>query len=151
MSLTPGECFVCEKHRGRVEVPGGCLYEDDLVYASHGIIPEGKSTTYLGTLFLEPKRHTPGLADLSKPEAERFGLLSSRLARALQESEAAEHVYAFVLGHHVAHLHLWLVPRYPGTPPEYWAMRVAEWPDAPMGAAREIEALCSRIRTLLDA
>jgi len=147
--LVIDECFVCNKHQGRVAVPGGCLYEDDLVYASHGIIPDGKSKTYLGTLFLEPKRHAPGLAELTDTEAERFGLFASRLARALQRSEEAEHVYAFVLGHHVPHLHLWLVPRYPGTPPEYWAMRLAEWPEAPTGGESEIEALCSRIRPYL--
>jgi histidine triad (HIT) family protein len=144
-------CFVCEKHQGRVNVPGGCLYEDDLVYASHGIIPDGKSTTYLGTLFIEPKRHVPGLAELTDPEAERIGVLSSRLARALKASENAEHVYAFVLGHHVDHLHVWVVPRYPDTPRKYWAMRLAEWPDAPRGGEPEIAALCARLRPHLDA
>jgi histidine triad (HIT) family protein len=142
-------CFVCDKHRGRIDVPGGALYEDDLVYASHGIIPEGKSRTYLGTLFVEPKRHVPGIAELSDREAQQIGLLSSRLARALKQSEGAEHVYVFVLGHHVDHLHVWLVPRYPGTPPEYRAMRVAEWPDAPKGDAAQIAALCARVRARL--
>lgn len=141
---------MCDKHAGRVELPGGALYRDALVYASHGIIPEGKSRTYLGTLFVEPLRHVPGLADLSDAEAERVGLVCTRLARALVESEGAEHVYVWVLGHHVDHLHVWLVPRYPGTPREYWALRVAEWPDAPLGGATEIEALCARIRATLE-
>ena len=142
-------CFVCDKHRGAVDVPCGCLYEDELVYASHGIVPEGRSSTYLGTLFLEPKRHVPGLAELRDAEAQRFGALAARLARALKQAESAEHVYAHVLGHHVDHLHLWLVPRYPGTPPEFWPMRLAEWPGAPRGGRAEIEALCARVRTAL--
>lgn len=144
-------CFVCDKHAGRVRVPGGALHEDALVYASHGVIPEGRSRAYLGTLFVEPKRHVPGIAELDDAEAQRIGLVTSRLARALRESERAEHVYVFVLGHHVDHLHVWLVPRYPGTPEEYWAMRLAEWPDAPKGGASEIEALCARLRARLGA
>jgi diadenosine tetraphosphate (Ap4A) HIT family hydrolase len=127
------------------------LHEDDLVYSSHGIVPVGRATTYLGTLFVEPKRHVAGLADLTDAEAERIGLVSSRLARALQTSEKAEHVYSWVLGHHVDHLHVWLVPRYPGTPREYWAMRVGEWPGAPRGGPVEIAALCDRLRAALRA
>ena len=150
MSAGAAGCFVCDKHLGRNVVPGGAIYEDEWVYASHGIVPEGKSRTYLGTLFVEPKRHGPGIAELSDLEAKQIGLLSSRLARALKETERAEHVYVFVLGHHVDHLHVWLVPRYPGTPPEYWAMRLAEWPDAPKGDALQIAALCERVRGHLE-
>ena len=142
-------CFVCDKHRGRIAVPGGALYEDEWVYASHGIIPEGRTRTYLGTLFVEPKRHVPGIAELRDHESKQIGLVSSHLARALKQSEGAEHVYVFVLGHHVDHLHVWLVPRYPGTPPAYWAMRLAEWPDAPKGDAAQIAALCERVRATL--
>ncbi|MEX2206154.1 MAG: HIT domain-containing protein [Myxococcota bacterium] len=149
MSAAEPSCFVCDKHAGRVDVPGGALYEDERVYASHGIIPEGRSRTYLGTLFVEPKRHVPGIAELDEHEARQIGLVSSRLARALKQSEGAEHVYVFVLGHHVDHLHVWLVPRYPGTPPEYAPMRLAEWPDAPKGDPAQIAALCARVRAKL--
>ena len=145
----PTDCFVCDKQRGRIAVPGGALYEDEWVYASHGIIDEGKSRAYLGTLFVEPKRHVSGIAELSDHEAKEIGLLSSHLARALKQSEGAEHVYVFVLGQHVDHLHVWLVPRYPGTPREYWPMRLAEWPAAPKGDAAQIAALCERVRARL--
>jgi len=87
------------------------------VCATHGIIDEGTKRAYLGTLFVEPRRHVPSMAELSEREAERIGAVASRLARALKTGEHAEHVYLFGLGHHVAHLHLWVVPRYPGTPP----------------------------------
>lgn len=145
------DCFVCQKHRGEIDVPGGAIYEDELVYASHIVIPEGKPDVYLGTLFVEPKRCVPGFGDLTRAEAERVGLVASRLAAALQASERAEHVYLFVLGAHVPHLHLWLAPRYPGTPREFWGLRLAEWPDAPKGGRAEIAALCERIRSHLHA
>jgi len=103
-------CFVCEKHLGRIDVPGGAVHQDELVYVSHGVIPDGKRTAYLGTLFVEPRRHVAGVAELTDEEAKRIGVVSSHLARALKDSEKAEHVYVFVLGHHVSHLHVWLYP-----------------------------------------
>jgi diadenosine tetraphosphate (Ap4A) HIT family hydrolase len=96
-------------------------------------------------------RHAPGLADLTDGEAQALGLLMSRLSRTLQRCEGAEHVYAFVLGDHVPHLHVHLVPRYRGTPRAYWGVRLDEWPDAPRGDAAAVEALCLRLRQCLDA
>ena len=143
------DCFICRKHRGEVLVAGGAIYEDDLVYAGHVKIREGQSTVYLGYLMVETKRHIPSLADLTDTEAQALGLLVARLSRALKAGEGAEHVYAFVLGHHVPHLHIHVVPRYPGTPRKYWGVNVDEWPDAPRGGPKEIEMVCERLRAYL--
>lgn len=143
--MPEADCFVCRKHRGKVGVPGGIVYEDELVHCSHIVVPEGRARVYLGTLFVEPRRHVAGIGDLHADEAERVGLLASRVAAALQATEGAEHVYVFVLGHHVPHLHVWLAPRYPGTPREFWPLRLAEWPAAPTGGPPEIAALCERV------
>jgi diadenosine tetraphosphate (Ap4A) HIT family hydrolase len=59
------------------------------------------------------------------------------------------HIYSFVMGDHVPHLHVHLVPRYPGTPREYWGVRVSEWPNAPRGGVGEIDAVCGRLREAL--
>jgi diadenosine tetraphosphate (Ap4A) HIT family hydrolase len=57
------------------------------------------------------------------------GRAIARVTRALRESEGAEHVYLVVVGHESPHLHVHLVPRYPGTPREFWdPLRVAESP-----------------------
>ena len=143
------DCFVCRKQRGEIAAPGGAIYADELVYSTHGVIDEGRSDAYLGTLFVEPRRCVPGFGDLTRAEAERVGWLASRLAAALRISEGAEHVYLFVLGAHVAHLHVWLVPRYAGTPREFWGMRVLRWPEARRGGPAEIGALCERVRRQL--
>ncbi len=45
--------------------------------------------------------------------------------------------------------HVHLVPRYPGTPREYWGMQVDEWPDAPKGDLATTTALTTRPRTYL--
>jgi histidine triad (HIT) family protein len=146
----PTDCFICRKHRGELFIPGGAIYEDDLVYAGHAQIREGQLVAYLGYLMVEPKRHARGLADLTDIEAQALGLLVTRVSRALKASTAAEHVYAFVLGDGVSHLHIHVVPRYPNAPPEYWGVHVDEWPDAPRGGPEAIAELCARLRRHLQ-
>ena len=148
--LSSTDCFICRKHRGDISTPGGAIYEDHLIYAGHAQIPEGHTAAYLGLLLVEPKRHAQGLADLTDAEAQALGLVVTRLSRALKASEGAEHIYSFVLGHHVPHLHIHVAPRYPGAPREYWGVHVDEWPAAPHGGPQEIAALCARLRAYLE-
>lgn len=143
------DCLVCRKHRGEVTIPGGAIYQDDLVYAGHAGLRGDDTNVYLGYLFAETKRHAPGLADLTDEEAAALGLLVTRLSRALKATEDAEHVYAFVIGDGVPHLHVHVVPRYPGAPRDYWGVHVDEWPDAPRGGPDAIAALCARVRAHL--
>jgi len=147
------DCFVCRKHRERGPlVPGGPVAEDDLVIVSH-LAPyarEGVEAAYLGHLFVEPRRHAPGLADLTDEEARAVGSWCARASRALRDVGDAEHVYAAVFGDAVPHLHVHLIPRHPGTPREYWGHRVDEWPDARRGLDPEIAALVQSLRDHLD-
>ena len=143
---SPTECLVCRKHRGEISEPGGAIYDDGLVRAGHTLLGPHGAPAYLGYLFVEPKRHAAGFADLTDREAQALGVLVARLSRALTRGGGAEHVYAFVLGDHVPHLHVHLVPRYPNTPREYWGVEVTGWPDAPRGGPDEIAALCDRLR-----
>ena len=148
-------CFVCRKHREQGSLlPGGPVGEDELVVVSH-LAPSGPGRpggpAYLGYLFVEPRRHAPGLADLTDPEARAVGLWCARASRALRGAAGAEHVYAAVIGDNVPHLHVHLLPRYPGTPREYWWDRVDEWPDARRGTEPEIIELVARLRDYLTA
>jgi diadenosine tetraphosphate (Ap4A) HIT family hydrolase len=148
--LTRTDCLVCRKHAGEPAPPGGPILADELVVASHVFDLEGTGEpAYLGHLVVEPRRHVPGLGDLTDDEAAAVGRTLAALARALVATEGAEHVYSAVMGHHVAHLHVHLFPRYPGTPREYWFLRVDEWPDAPKGGAHEIAAVATRLRAAL--
>jgi len=52
--------------------------------------------------------------------------------------EGAERIYLEVLGHHVPHLHVWVVPRYPGIPDQYVGLQLLEWEGAAR-SWREIE------------
>ena len=149
------DCFVCRKHRDRGHLlPGGPVAEDDLVLVSHIVTPQalgGEGTTaYLGHLFVEPRRHSPGLADLTEEEARSVGWWSTRASRALRDVAGAEHVYAAVFGDAVPHLHVHLLPRFPGTPREYWGVHVNRWPQARRGTTGQIEALVHELRAYLS-
>jgi histidine triad (HIT) family protein len=139
-------CPICGKHRQGNAVDGGILCEDDLVYAGHA---HGTTPAYRGWLIVEPKRHASALGDLSDDEACSIGKLSNRLARALKDTTDAEHVYAFVFGDGVAHLHVHLAPRFPNTPIEYWGAQLNQWPEAPRVEAHEIRSLVTRLRERL--
>lgn len=146
---TPETCIVCQKHRGERPTPGGVIYEDALLFVSHANIPNGQTETFIGALLIEPKRHADGMEDLTDEEAQALGLLTTRLSRALKKVTQAEHIYIFRYGHHVDHLHLWLLPRYPGAPKEFWGAKVDEWPDAPHGDEAEIGEFCKKIQDAL--
>jgi diadenosine tetraphosphate (Ap4A) HIT family hydrolase len=142
-------CFVCDKHRRGSSVEGGILYQDELVYAGH--VLGGSDHIYLGHLVAEPRRHVEGLDELSAEEARALGGLVHRLALALRTSEGARRVSSFVFGDgRVRHLHIHVVPLYPGSPDAYRAARVLEWPDAPRGGIDDITATCDRLRTHLS-
>ena len=126
-------------------MPGGVVHSDALTYAGHLHPAEGEDA-YLGYLFAEPRRHVTGMGELRDEEAAALGVLVNNLAARLREIAGAEHVYTFVLGDAVPHLHVHIVPRYPGTPGEFWGTNIATWPDAPRGGCAAVTELCSRLR-----
>jgi diadenosine tetraphosphate (Ap4A) HIT family hydrolase len=148
-TIAPEECIICRKHRGQVTAAGGSIYEDDLIYVSHAQLWGEETEHYLGYLFVEPKRHVAELADLSEAEAQAIGLFTTRLAKALVETEGAEHVYTSGIGDRVPHVHVHVIDRYPGAPRQYWGPRVDEWPDAPHGGDHEIAQVAARVRRFL--
>lgn len=143
------DCFICKKHAGAIQTSGMTIYEDDFVYVGH--IDRNGNPNYLGHIMIDLKRHVPTLGDLNMEEAKVFGMTMAKVSRALKESEGAEHIYSYVLGDAVPHLHMHLVPRYPGTPKEYWGPNaVYDWEGAPFGDNDEVISLCSRIKTYLE-
>lgn len=141
-------CQFCNQQQGMIPVVGGVIYEDERVYAHHFYDDDGP--TYLGHLMAEPKRHVPSFAELSDEDAQALGLLVARLSRALKACAGAEHVYAEFYGEVIPHVHIHVIARYAGTPPEYWRWNVDDWPAAPRGGAAEIAALCEKLRAYLS-
>lgn len=149
MSDSALECLVCRKHRGEVSVAGGAIYEDDILYVSHAQMWGNETSHYLGHVFVEPRRHVAELADLTIEEAQAIGLYTSKLARALMQTESVEHVYPFVIENGVPHVHVHVIGRYPGAPREYWGAKVDEWSEAPRGGEAEIAQVSARLRIFL--
>jgi diadenosine tetraphosphate (Ap4A) HIT family hydrolase len=143
------ECLVCRKHQGLEVLWGDVIFENELIYISHAQLFGEETDHYLGHIMIETKQHTPGLGDLTQEEAEAIGWYTSLVAKALVNTEGAEHVYSFVIGHHVPHLHAHVIARYPGAPREYWGTRVDDWPDAPRGGEAEIGHVAERVREFL--
>ena len=142
-------CFVCRKHKGLEFVSDGSIYEDELVFSGHSWSASDKKTPYLGGFIVEPKRHLPTWAELNDKEAETIGRVIRDVSKALKKSVGAEHVYVFVIGHNIPHLHIWVIPRYPNTPREFWGFKVFEWPGRPVGGQEEVEKICASIRSLM--
>jgi diadenosine tetraphosphate (Ap4A) HIT family hydrolase len=142
-------CFVCEKHHEMDAVPGGVLLADEHMIVSHLplVTPAGtEERVYLGRLLVEPRRHVEGLDELTGDEASSLGRFVAEASRALKVGGGAEHVYAAVISDLVKHTHLHLLPRYPGTPREYYWTRLDEWPQAPTGDAAAVDAFVERLR-----
>ena len=142
-------CFICRKHQGKDAIPGGAVFEDDLFYSGHSWSASDLNSPYLGSYIIEPKRHIPTWAELNDVEAKAIGKVIRDVSKALKEGVGAEHVYVFVIGHHIPHLHVWVVPRYPDTPREFWGLELFEWPERPVGDREAVENICGKISSLL--
>lgn len=143
------DCFICNKHEGKINTSGVMIYEDEYVYVGH--IDRNGDPNYLGHIMIDLKRHVPTLGGMNLEEAKTFGVAMARVSKALMESEKAEHIYSFVAGNAVPHLHMHLVPRYPNTPKQYWGPNeVYDWEDAPMGDNDDVIKLCTRLKNYLD-
>ncbi|WP_413381996.1 HIT family protein [Alkalihalobacillus sp. 1P02AB] len=143
------DCFICSKHKGIIETSGITIYEDEFVFVGH--IDQKEQPHYLGHLMIDLKRHAPTLGHMTSEEAKAFGVAIARVSKALLESENAEHIYSYVAGNALPHLHLHLVPRYPNTPQQFWGpMAVYDWEKAPFGDTDAVKKLCQRIKFYLE-
>jgi len=141
------DCMVCQKQRGDILIPGGSIFENELLFISHAL-PFGKEKDhYLGHIFIETRRHIPEISELTESEATMIGIFTQRVAKALMETLGMVHIYSFVIGDGAPHVHVHVIGRYPDAPREYWGPRVDEWPDAPRGTDEEI----ARVTNLLKA
>jgi diadenosine tetraphosphate (Ap4A) HIT family hydrolase len=146
----PDDCLICQEHRLEVALPGDHLVVTDEVIAFH--LPPWPPTAvdvYLGYLMVTPRRHVAGFADLTDSESAAMGVAIQRLSRAL-EVLGAERAYLAVIGHGVAHLHVHLLPRWPGTPAEVPWTEVDSWEGARRGDFVAATGMAAQIKRLLS-
>ncbi len=67
----PGECLICDKHRGLGRPAGPVLFAGDSVVVTHRPLTEGSPIP--GYLFVETRRHAPALPDPTDAEAVAVG------------------------------------------------------------------------------
>ena len=105
------DCFTCDVNAGRVEAPGGTIYEDERWIADHGVDPLVR-----GYVVLKPKRHVHELADLDPAEAASFGPALRTVLAAMRTALRPSRIYVCSFAETVPHLHFHLIPRYPDMP-----------------------------------
>jgi histidine triad (HIT) family protein len=143
------DCFICRKHRGEVNVPGGIIFQSKQIIISHSQIQENETEHYLGHIIIETQRHVSEVSELTDLEAQEVGLCIKRIANVLLRTTKMEHIYSFLIGDGVPHVHIHVIGRYPGAPKEFWNTKVDEWPDATRGGEKEIAELVRNIRKSL--
>lgn len=141
-------CRFSERLRYRSAIPGGAIYEDELVHASHW---KGDQDEYLGSLIIQTNPHAAGVADLTEDGARDVGPQSTRLARASKAVVGAENVYGYVFAEVVPHFHCLVVARYPGVPEKHWRLNLDDWLEAPRGDVEAVASLAGRLRQALES
>ena len=136
-------CFVCNKQQTWPEQLR--IHADDLGVVTHA----SGDLIYHGYLFLEPRRHAPGWEDLTDDEAAHLGQLVRRASQALR-AVGCDHVYAFVYGDGVPHLHVHLIGRWPDAPEEFRTVKTADWPQAPRSPLGEMGSFTQLLRTAFE-
>lgn len=71
-----------------------------------------------GWYFLRLRRHAEGWASLSPEEAAGFGVVSQRIAEAIQTTTSAPTVYFMSFGENYPHFHFLVIARPDGLPAE---------------------------------
>jgi histidine triad (HIT) family protein len=143
--MSQSECFLCHKHQHLEKYVGEVIAERGGLIVSHfPFLPDEKATK--GHLIIEPRRHIADLGDMNDAEASALGGLARDAARIIKAQLKAEHVYLFRINDKVAHLHFHLVPRYPGTPKEFWGARIMEWPGRAIVNLSQIQALARLLK-----
>ncbi|AEV38878.1 HIT family hydrolase [Pseudovibrio sp. FO-BEG1] len=143
------DCFVCTKHKTltsdlTIDIDG---YDDFIVAHAPDRTEDGSNL--IGALIIEPRTHVQNWSELPPEQAGKLGSLIGQITGLLYAHEEIEHVYTWVFGDAVAHLHVWLMPRYKGTPREYWGTKVTEWPEAPKGGHSEMAQFISELKELM--
>jgi diadenosine tetraphosphate (Ap4A) HIT family hydrolase len=142
------DCLVCKKHQNFLSVTGQPIAERGGLLLTHFPVLDGQPPNR-GHLLIEPQRHVVDPAELTDQEAGALGTLLRDAIVILQTEGGAEHAYVLRINDKVAHFHCHVVPRYPGTPKEFWGPKLMEWPEFPKLNLEQVQSLSGRLRQKL--
>ena len=139
-------CIICRKHEDTTFE----IYRSDNFVINHFVPRPDTDENYLGYYMIESRRHFKGFYEATGDEAAALGIAQRALAKAIKKALGCEHVYLFVLGDGIPHLHIHVIAKYPDAPRKYWGPKVDEWPDAPRGGADEIMKINETVKAELE-
>jgi ATP adenylyltransferase len=87
-------CLACDLLEGRLEVPGGSIYNSGRWVVEHCIGPLG-----VGTLIVKPRRHVVHVSDLEADEAAELGPLLQRTTSVITSLADPDQVYVCLWSH----------------------------------------------------
>lgn len=137
-------CFICGKYQG--DRPVQPIAELEGIALTH-IAPSDDGWAMKGRLIIEPIRHVENPEDLMPQEFSNMGILLQRAMNVLKAHLGAEHVYFFRINEQVKHFHFHVLPRYAGTPKEFWGLKIVDWPDYPKIDDNGVQELSSAVRS----
>lgn len=140
------ECIICDKHNDFLKYTGEVILERGGWAVTHFPFVDGQKATK-GYLLIETKRHIQEFTEMNESEALALGELIAAGTKLIKEKMGAEHVYLFRINDKVPHLHLHLVPRYPGTPREFWGFKISEWTGNPKIGLNEIHDVAKNLKS----
>ena len=129
---------------------------DAIARFAHWDVVHAMATSVEGWLVLVLRRHLTALADLSQAEAAELGLLVRSASQALAEVVGCEKTYMAQFAEHPdhQHVHVHVVPRPAGSPPEHLGPAVFQRLEVPVdeqvSEARRDE-LALRLRAALPS
>ncbi len=135
--MTDSGCLICDKHSDDTFE----IYRNEFLVINHFMPKPKEDDNYLGYYMIESRRHFKGVYDATEEEAAAFGEAIRMLSKAMKRALGCEHVYVFVLGDGIPHLHFHVVAKYHGAPREFWGPRVDEWPQAPRGGGEQVKRI----------
>jgi len=139
------KCLICEKHgQSTFEI-----FRDAFLVVNHFVPHPDENDNYLGYYMIESRRHFKGIYDATDEEAAAIGQMMRALGKAMKTVLNAAHVYSFVMGDGIDHLHVHMVARYAAAPREYYGPKVDEWPSAPRGGAESVQKINRKVAEAL--
>ena len=113
MANATSNCYPCDLVEGKVVHPGGTIYEDSCWHVDLA----GHANVWRGFLMIKLKRHCVHLADLTPQEAAALGPVIQRTNQAVMDVLHPAKIYLCSFGEGTAHIHFWVLPRYPNMRP----------------------------------